>query len=436
MDGVKLLLYCYIIVAIIPFFWQNKSGFFLFRLDVFLSITLLPYAVSIPINYLYFGNDSLGMSENRVFLTLLFHFFFLSSFLVGFYSFLPRKYLFPSTQNIIASDSYHLPNILIKFSFAFILILTIIYFQKLGGIVQYFNIDRLVRYSKTQDNHLGVFSIGIIMARTIMLLYLSKNEIKGLQSNNKVYKWVNMMLIILYAAVNLAVGDRRFLVGLIIAECFIFNFFGKLKNKIIYIIGLVGGILMQLFQYLRHIANDPAAMVQHFDQNSELKWLDISKGEYANAYLIFNSILESPIEYQFGMTYLKSFSLFFPHFILPNRFEGLPIWFVKTYYYDVYSLGGGFAFNFVAETYLNFGYIGPIIIGVILGWLFRKFWIYVFFKSTTSYSLTCYDMFLPSIFILGRVDFGGGFKEYLTSVLLPLGAIYLLFLEFNKLKIK
>jgi len=88
-------------------------------------------------------------------------------------------------------------------------------------------------------------------------------------------------------------------------------------------------------------------------------WVTIYTNISSDMYGLFNS--------QYGASYLQTLK----SLILPfSEATALSVSYIETYEPIVYESGGGRGFSFFLEAYINFGYIGVFIIGVVVGLLF------------------------------------------------------------------
>jgi hypothetical protein len=62
-----------------------------------------------------------------------------------------------------------------------------------------------------------------------------------------------------------------------------------------------------------------------------------------------------------------------PRVLYPDRPEPIGVWFVRRYHPKEWAIGGGLAFNLIVEAVLNLGWLGPVILGMLLGLLFSVF---------------------------------------------------------------
>ena len=83
---------------------------------------------------------------------------------------------------------------------------------------------------------------------------------------------------------------------------------------------------------------------------------------------VYKNIHDLKISY--GRMYIDVILNLPPSWIAPNRPDLPAIWYVKTFFPDIYQKGGGYGFSIMAESLVNFYFIGPVIFGFLLGILF------------------------------------------------------------------
>lgn len=91
-------------------------------------------------------------------------------------------------------------------------------------------------------------------------------------------------------------------------------------------------------------------------------------GELGAPWFVALDLASSGVIEEGRNTILNSFGVLVPKIIWPGRPLGAAEWFVQEFYPSVAEQGGGFAFSFVIEVLLNFGWLGVLIVGVGLGW--------------------------------------------------------------------
>ena len=431
MTGV--LLFIFILLSFVPFIIYPKVKLFLFRPDIIFSFAFMIYVIPVPLNKLYF--DNYYKFEDDILDTIIFyHILFSLSFYLAFYFFTPRKFLLPPkpTYNKLSNKSISIW--VLCFSMIISIVLYSFYLNKFGGIINYLSLERMFIYKNVEG--LGIFSIGILFTKTIWIVLLSRFLMNNFSNNllfrNSKYILITIILLniigfILFSILNLAIGDRRILLTLIIGIVGLLYLYRFISNKAMGVFSILLLIFFQIFSRIRHLSNNPSEMVEYAVKKSNIQWLDLSYGEPAGHYIVFNDILQNieKVDKFYGLTYLKAPLLLVPSTLYPDRYEGLPTWFVNEFYPDYAKKGGGMAFSFVAETFINFGAFGPIFIGFLLGIILAKFWKITMFKYKTALSFSLYMLFVIFIITLPRNDFSSGFKELFLSILLPLGCVFI-----------
>jgi hypothetical protein len=110
--------------------------------------------------------------------------------------------------------------------------------------------------------------------------------------------------------------------------------------------------------YDKQVADSPGTM-----------FYTLTTGEFIVPFEALPRMMESvgaTVNPQFGRTYLEAPLFFIPSAIFPNRPASLTHWYMETFYGSGYSLNEGRAFFFLAEGYLNFGYVG--VFATMIGW--------------------------------------------------------------------
>lgn len=426
--------YLYIALTVLPVFFSSSINRSFFRPDIFIPISLLFYALPVPFNYIFLNGDAIvGLSYEMCTTILFYNLLFLAFFQVGYYisniftSPVPKFTKFDKTRLNIKA-----PDLLIYGSLFFSLILILAMFYKFGGIGRYFSISRFDLYKEKRDDNLGIFTVGFDFIKLLIVLlytkvlFIRKFYIAEYGKNKMI---LIIILILIFSGVVMGAGDRRPIVGLLISLMFVRSFFGKIKEKYLFLIGTPFLLVMQLFTYLRHLITTPEKMLVHLQNNYTSDWLDISKGEAGNPYLVFHTLMTNTEkwDYFFGSTYIYNFSLLFPGFIMPFRYEGIANWFARIFFPETFAKGGGYGFNIAAEGYINFGLVGIIISALFIGILANYLWKYLCINNTNPLKITTYALLLTLFFIFGRTDSGGLMKEFFTGTFLPIASIYVFF---------
>ena len=125
-------------------------------------------------------------------------------------------------------------------------------------------------------------------------------------------------------------------------------------------------------------------------------------------------------DYWFGWTIPRSFATLIPNFLMPDRPLPMSNWYMETYYGGGLMLNEGRQFFFLSEAFLNFGWFGLIIWGLVIAAVFK-----FFFDSQTSevtyWKLALRALFFGSLLNFVASDTTGFFVAYLKGwALIPL----------------
>ncbi len=144
----------------------------------------------------------------------------------------------------------------------------------------------------------------------------------------------------------------------------------------------------------------------------------ISSIEFLPSFAIAIEYLKS-FEYGYlGESYLNIIYEILPKIIFELNYDSLTSDFTETYAPIAYAKGGSLAFSFYAESWYNFGYLGPFIISFFIGLISR----YIDIKNNILLS----TIFVFFIIRLWRTEFSLLFKQVFLMVF-TLSIVYLLY---------
>lgn len=99
----------------------------------------------------------------------------------------------------------------------------------------------------------------------------------------------------------------------------------------------------------------------------------LSMGSTAQTTALTQRLVPAFEDHRWGKTYLDSFARVFPNVIggvHRAAAEGsLGHWITRHAYPEIAARGGGIGFSFIAEIYLNFGWLGLLPAGIVIGYL-------------------------------------------------------------------
>jgi hypothetical protein len=112
--------------------------------------------------------------------------------------------------------------------------------------------------------------------------------------------------------------------------------------------------------------------------------------------------------------------------VYPERPEALNVWLARTFFPRAHARGGGYAGALVGEAYLNFSYLGPLVVlfmvGAFCGWLGQVLRSHA--GSAGVVLLACNT--LPWLLVAMRAPFASLLKGYFVLSFLPLLVLILM----------
>lgn len=257
-----------------------------------------------------------------------------------------------------------------------LLVITGIVAIPLGIYVSYLALIHGYNYVKVDAMHIynGI-------TRFAQEFFVAANILCIIYSKNKKSKIVYMIIALIYSIILIISGSRTTSIAMILVLLFIISE-GSLKNKAKKKIVIIVGILSLA------VAGSLIAQQRLYGNVKKNSIIDIGESVVEEMGFNFTTInfVESFVptykDYQYGMTYVKSFICLIPKTLDPTKtiasinktlpeFE-LGDW-LKTRYGKIYNFGVGY--SVIAESYYNFGYFGffcLFIQGIIIGMMMNN----------------------------------------------------------------
>ena len=148
--------------------------------------------------------------------------------------------------------------------------------------------------------------------------------------------------------------------------------------------------------------------------------------EFNTWYKICNKVLNSNIPLQFGKSYLDTLI----NTVVPfTNSEPLSRWYLKRFEYSTLEKGGGRGFSGVLEAFMNWGYLGNILVFGFYGFLLKQIQMKTY-KNNDFFEII-YMIFLVSLFQFYRSESYSLWKNMVWFRIYPVIFIF----YFSKLKI-
>jgi len=280
----------------------------------------------------------------------------------------------------------------IPISLLFFLVLYSIYYMKSSGISVFTFGENMS--SRTE---LGSIVTQLWIVLSFMIITITTFLIFNFQKLNNKSRLIFVLIIILYVIFQFSLGNRRQIAGIIFFSIsFILSFFRKKMNfKTIVILSIlfIGSFAISILRDANTRTLDRAGQIE----------VALASNEFIYPMQTTYYLLKNNWDFRFGSTYIfLPFQLLIPRIIYPGKPSTLGGEFIiKTF---GKRFRQGFAYTPVSEAYLNFGYIGPLIMFFFLG---------VFFDFLLKINYTnlnyVYFMFYGLVFDFCRGDFGSIF---------------------------
>lgn len=245
---------------------------------------------------------------------------------------------------------------------------------------------------------MGDYSILSFYKNTIPLISFTSLYFGAKNKSKKYYALFAISFIIAILNSFLSVS-RAELLSLLLPVIFLMSTLKKIKiGKII----LMSILIFILFGAWKGIANGETNIISY-------------DSEFNTWYKICNNVLSDDIQYINGESYGKTaINLFIPI----TKTESLSTWYVKKYEHDIYLRGGGRGFSGVLEAYINFSWIGNIIIYAIYGIIIKKI------KKDTDLQIIIYMIVMISIYQMFRSESYSLWKNMAWFKILPILIIF------------
>lgn len=341
-------------VLIIAIIQVSSQG--LFSPSTIVLFTALPYFLTSIFNYNLFRSFNYNFVNSSISL-VFFCFLFFVSFLI--FNQTIKSIKIKNIEFSAKTNSYFILFAYSLFLIVYIFLIDHLFSLKIGSITRadiykskpvFFDLYKIFMYSFSIFYGWYIFCIKDYKGKFLLIWFLP--------------------FIILVSVDILVLGDRRLAVLLILIYTFMLN--TKTKISPLYLIfGSFFAVFLWIYSYLRNTSIDQwSNIVNDLDYNVVFS---PDKSEFGAFSIIWNDYFSKYSSVQMHPTYLETFVQLIPSFIYSDRPVPPSVSFVKEFYPDIYSVGGGLAFNAILESMMNFNIFGPIILALILVF-FSKFY--------------------------------------------------------------
>ncbi|WP_296878305.1 O-antigen polymerase [Thomasclavelia sp.] len=260
------------------------------------------------------------------------------------------------------------------------------------GISNYFFMSRAEKSLYMSDYGIASFYKSTISLVAIVSLY------GYFKKKNKIDFFIFLFSFIISLFNAYINGSRAELITIILPVIFIFKHYNTITNKMVVFYMLVFALVLGLWK-------------SFYSQNRELSY----DSEFNTWYKICYNVRKDDVDYLYG----KSYGLTIINLILPiTKTESLSTWYVKKYEPNVYLRGGGRGFSGALEAFINFGYLGNMLVYGIYGFLLKQI------KKDYDLGIIFYMIILLSLYQFFRSESYSLWKNMMWFKIYPILLIY------------
>jgi oligosaccharide repeat unit polymerase len=265
---------------------------------------------------------------------------------------------------------------------------------------------------------LGLYSIQFYTLSFVI------NLISKLVKKEKVDKLFLTSTIIMSLLVIFIVGERDFLIKIVLLSFIIFNVFVKRTSGVkLALIGVLSLFLMSLLQNFKNIFLKESKLVP----TDESLLLKILGGEFVSAgrnlYILNENLTEKIFKEK--STLFTDIKFAFSNLPFVNWEVITPTsWFNNTFYASYVARGGGKGFTLVGEGFINLGIFGIVIWFILVGVFIKIF----YNKAINSpFWFVAYLLLVPMTIYCLRADLGIFLSYNLKYIAIPMLFIFIIY---------
>lgn len=245
---------------------------------------------------------------------------------------------------------------------------------------------------------------------------------------------VSLVLILTYVSIRFFLGERSWAVMPLLAYAWVWHRAIKPLPSTLLLSGgaILGFVVFPLIKVVRNIEGGARDSFYSYIEgfltldNPVVAVLEEIGGSISTVVWTIE-LVPAVRDFDWGLSYVYAVSTVFPNLfwdIHPAVKHGLAShWLVWEVAPHTAALGGGYGYSFIAEAYLNFGWIGTPIVLILLGYLFARL---VLWANTVQQplKLAAVASFVAFFFMFARSESGTIVRPLLWYAFLPYALTY------------
>ncbi len=282
----------------------------------------------------------------------------------------------------------------------------------------------------------GPIELGLYVTVVGIVLWFIHARLSGSWHQPKT-KWLIIGFVIAFIAYVALLGIRRpsfmLIMSLMAADVFMGRQLKLFKATVIATFFI---IVFGSFALYRQVLSDQGVLsaLTYVADNASWTWLDLSKTELGAPFRSLTDVLEKWLvgDWFYGQTYVQAAPNILPSFL--NIYQpSLSEQYTKLFFSeDFIAIGGNMGFFPVSEAYLNFSYLGPVFVFMMLGYALLRLIKWAECQYQNPLVTLLIALMVPWMVFFLRVDFSAIIKTFFYSVLVPYCMAYLLLTIWQK----
>ena len=295
-----------------------------------------------------------------------------------------------------------------------------LFVYSLGGVGDFLRIGYTEIYEVEQGKELLGFSFTLIPTCVLLIYSLAH------RTGSRI-AWLAFFASSGVATLLLISGSRRRLLITVVVALLVYRHYvvKRMSFKLILSLmigGALGGSMLGVLRAIppeQLLSNQTRQFISE-QSSSELFYAFLELGEPATDFETFPFIVQeisSGMPYQLGRTYLDAPLIWIPKVLYPSRPETASQWYTNTFFPKIAANLGGNPLFFLGEAYLNFGFLGPLVLMFILGIASRVTYLFLQQNNFSNAAVLIYATAVSWIPSAIRIDFATTLKVSIASSL-------------------
>lgn len=272
----------------------------------------------------------------------------------------------------------------------------------------------------------GVYAMGLVWIQVLSVFLFAYFGVRG-RSRVKLF---TVGVLALELVLLIIMGRRAEVVFLGVSSLIVWHFvYRKITRKWLFVIVMAGFFSMNLVGMIRGEAYSSfSEAINVLSENTSARSADsgmetyiytVTEGQFVVPFATLPELmahLGNDMSYHYGGASLGSFALIIPTIIWPDRPLPLSNWYERTFYNSAAKSNEGRQFFVLTAPYMDFGVFGVLFFGLLCGWLFAKWGMFLMRRIESPIFLTMYAVFVGSMLSFVSGDMIGSAVVFIKAI--------------------